>query len=73
MPTIEDYSNPKFIRYIEGATLTRNDMDRFMSYDDVRHYRNGSDSLQAGYNAQSPTVSIEKVNFRTDTLNIRRR
>jgi hypothetical protein len=69
MANIESYSNPKFERYREGFTLTRNTPDRYMTFSDQRHYRNGQP--QPGYNAQNPSISPEVV--RMDQENIKMR
>jgi len=74
MPSISDYSNPRFIRYVEGWTLTRVTNDRYMQFDNRRHYRTGSGySLQEGYNAQNPSVTITNVQTNTDVINMRPR
>lgn len=69
MPTIADYQTPRFIRYSEGWTLTRNTADRYMRFDDARRYRNGQP--QPGYNAQNPSIQIERVDFNTDVVKLR--
>lgn len=69
MPTIAYYQIPKFIRYDEGWTLTRNTSDRYMKFDDLRRYRNGQP--QPGYNAQNPSIQPERVDFATDNVKLR--
>lgn len=69
MIPISDYQNPRFIRYNEGWTLTRNTNDRYMSFDNSRSYRNGQP--RPGYNAQNPSIQEERVDFRTDNVKLR--
>jgi len=69
MANLEDYANPKFTRYDEGWTLTRNDTDRYMTFDSTRSYRNGQP--QPGYNAQNPSIAPQVVRFDTDSVKLR--
>lgn len=69
MPTIADYQNPRFIPYVEGWTLTRDTGDRYLTFGDLRRYRNGQP--QPGYNAQNPSIQPERVNFRTEDVKLR--
>ncbi len=69
------FTNPYWIRYREGATLSRDDNRRFdrmeMAYDNsLREWR---DRPRPGYNAQDPITKEEKVNLRTDAPYIRAR
>jgi len=62
----------KFIRYNEGATLSRDDNLRFMDYSDVRSY--GRVNIgQMGYNAQNPSVRIRSVRLNSDSISLPRR
>lgn len=67
MPT-----TPEFIRYEPGPTLTREDKDKFMTYDNERRY--GRVNMeQEGYNAQNPSVQVITVMLDTDVVNLRPR
>jgi len=66
---LSDFANPRFIRYLEGATLTRDDDDRYMTFDNTRSYREGQP--QPGYNAANPSLTPERVDFDTDEVNLR--
>lgn len=62
----------RFIRYDEGATLSRDDSLRFMDYDDARRYGRVNAS-QMGYNAQNPSVRIRSVRLNSDNVSLPRR
>jgi hypothetical protein len=70
------FQNSYWIRIKYGATLSRDDRLRFANmdvrYDNQpnRHWRN---KPQPGYNAQSPSITSDKVNLSTDTPYIRAR
>ena len=69
-----DFMYPRFIRYREGATLSRDDGARFncmdLQYGSGRAWRN---QPIPGYNAQNPRVLPDKVNLSTDVPFIRAR
>jgi hypothetical protein len=67
MPT-----TPTFIRYEPGPTLTRDERDKYMKYDNLRRYGR-VDISQQGYNAQNPSVMVVKVRLDTDGVNLRPR
>jgi len=70
IPMIEIRS--RFVRYNEGATLSRDDNLRFMDYSDNRSY--GRVSMgQVGYNAQNPSVRIRSVRLNSDNVSLPRR
>jgi len=59
----------RFIRYNEGATLSRNNNARFMSYDNARNY--GRVAMgQLGYNAQNPTIRVRTIRLNSDSLTL---
>lgn len=67
MPT-----TPEFIRYEPGPTLTREEEDKYMVYDDVRRY--GRVNIrQQGYNAQNPSEKVIIVTLNVDDVNLRPR
>lgn len=62
----------RFIRYDEGATLSRDSTLRFMDYDEARKY--GRVNIgQQGYNAQNPSTRINRVRLDTDNVTLRSR
>ncbi|RLI62848.1 MAG: hypothetical protein DRO67_06775 [Candidatus Asgardarchaeum californiense] len=68
------FTNPYFIKYIEGATLSRNDRERFtyMEYAYTNQpNREWRIKPQPGYNAQSPSIHPDRVNLSTETPYIR--
>jgi hypothetical protein len=70
------FTNPYWIRLQYGATLSRYDRARFddmnLQYNNQpnRHWRN---TPSPGYNAQSPSITVDRVNLSTDTPYIRAR
>lgn len=70
------FTSPYWIRMDYEATLSRDAGCRFdnmnLQYDSQpnRHWRNRP---QPGYNAQSPSITTDKVNLSTDTPYIRAR
>ena len=70
------FQKPYWIRIDYGATLGRNDRLRFANMNlqygsqPNRRWRN---KPQPGYNAQSPSITTDKVNLSTDTPYIRAR
>lgn len=62
----------RFIRYTPGATLARDDTLRFMSYDNARRY--GRVTMgQLGYNAQNPSVRVQRMRLNVDSPTLPRR
>lgn len=70
------FTNPYWVRIDYGATLARENRRRFdnmnLQYGSQpnRHWRI---QPQPGYNAQSPSITTDKVNLSTDTPYIRAR
>ena len=70
------FQKPYWIRVNYEATLSRNDRLRFANMDlqynnqPNRSWRTGP---KPGYNAQSPSIAVDKVNLSTDTPYIRAR
>jgi hypothetical protein len=70
------FQTPYWIRYKEGATLSRDDRLRSanmsLQYNNQpnRHWRI---EPQPGFNAQSPSITVDRVNLSTDTPYIRAR
>jgi len=59
----------RFIRYEEGATLSRDDNLRFMNYDVARRY--GRVTMgQMGYSASNPSTRIRNVRLSVDNVNL---
>ena len=59
----------RFIRYEEGATLSRDDKLRFMSYDVARNY--GRVNMgQLGYNASNPSTRVRSIRLNIDNVNL---
>lgn len=70
------FQNPYWIRIKYGATLARDNRRRFDNMD--LQYNNQPNRRwriqpQPGYNAQSPSITTDKVNLSTDTPYIRAR
>ena len=65
---IEDFSEPKFIKYEECWTLVPDKKARFMRFEDYpRNYRGeGGTFPQAGYNPDHQSTTIEKINLYSD-------
>ncbi len=70
------FQNPRFIRYKEGATLSRDNRARF---DNMRIMyasqpnRRWRIEPQPGYNAQSPSIRPDRIGLNTDAPYIRTR
>ena len=70
------FQKPYWIRIDHGATLSRDNRLRFANMNvqygsqPNRHWRI---QPQPGYNAQSPSITTDKVNLSTDTPYIRAR
>ncbi len=70
------FTNPYWIRIKYGATLSRDNRRRFdnmnVQYGSQpnRHWRI---QPQPGFNAQSPSITVDRVNLSTDTPYIRAR
>jgi len=62
----------KFVRYKEGATLSRDDTLRFMDYSGSRSYGRAN-MAQAGYNAQNPSIMVRTIRLNTDNVNVPRK
>lgn len=70
------FQQPYWVRIDYGATLAKDNRLRFANMD--LQYNNQPDrhwriQPQPGYNAQSPSITIDKVNLSTDTPYIRAR
>ena len=72
MPVSDDERRkPRWVAYTEGATLTRDDRDRFMKFELYsRSYRTG-EFLQSGYNPNHNSPVLERVSIDTDSLTLR--
>jgi len=59
----------RFVRYIPGATLSRDDRLRFMDYDVARDY--GRTNVgQLGYNAQNPSTRVKTIRLNTGNVTL---
>jgi len=70
------FQTPYWIRYKEGATLSRDDRLRFANMDlqyDSQPNRSWRNKPQPGYNAQSPSITVDRVILSTDVPYIRAR
>ena len=71
MPISDDEARkPKWIRYEEGATLSRDDNLKYIDYSDgnyPRRYRNDA-YKRMGYNANNPSTTQEIINIRQDPI-----
>ncbi|KKN18205.1 hypothetical protein LCGC14_0958050 [marine sediment metagenome] len=70
------FQNPRFIRYVEGATLSRDNRARFHNMNIMyasQPNRRWRIEPQPGYNARSPSVSPDRVGLSTDVPYIRAR
>ena len=69
MIPLTDYENPRFIRYKEGATLSRDDNARFdyVDYDNPRRWRI---KPQPGYRSEAPSLKPIKINLRSDGITL---
>lgn len=66
----DDVRKPYWIKFTEGATLTRDNNDRFMKAElYTREYRNGF--LQEGYNPNHNSPTVEKINIESDNITIK--
>ena len=68
--SIEEFREPKLVRYQTRYPISTNSKDRFMNFADYpRSYRGeGGTFPQAGYNPHHQSTSVEKVNLETDNL-----
>jgi len=60
----------RFVRYKEGATLSRDDNLRFMDYNDYPRSYARVNMGQMGYNAQNPSVRIRTVRLNSDNISL---
>ena len=60
----------RFIRYREGATLSRDDRLRFMDYDQYPRAYGRVTTGQLGYNAQNPSIAVRKIRLSVDNVNL---
>jgi hypothetical protein len=70
------FQTPYWIRYKAGATLSRDDRLRFDNMDlqyDGQPNRSWRNKPQPGYNAQSPSITVDRVILSTDVPYIRAR
>lgn len=70
------FQNPRFIRYIEGPTLSRDRSGRARFAPMESRYasqpnRSWRIQPQPGYNAQSPSIKPDRVSLITETPYIR--
>lgn len=72
MPISDDaMRKPSWVPFKEGATLTRDDNDRFMKFELYsRSYRYGG-FLQQGYNPNHNITQVEKININSDGITTR--
>lgn len=68
---IEDFREPKFVRYKTRYPISEDKLDRFYKFEtNPRSYR-GGEFKQAGYNPNHQSVSVERVNLRSDDLTLK--
>jgi len=69
------FREPYWIRINYQATLSRNDRERFRQMEFAYENRNRAwrGRPRPGYNAQSPSTAVDRVDLRTDRPYIRAR
>lgn len=68
---IEDFKEPKWIRYQERYPMSYDKSDRFHRFEDEpRSYRGGA-FKQPGYNVNHDTTALERVNINSDNISLR--
>ena len=70
------FTNPYWIRYKEGATLSRDDRRRFDNMElryESQPNRRWRTRPQPGHNAQAPSIKVDRVNLSVDAPYIRAR
>jgi len=67
------FTNLYWIKYKEGATLSRSNRRRFDYMNLTYGGRAWRNKPQPGYNAQSPAVRPDRINLSTDTPYMRAR
>ena len=72
MPVSDDERRkPRWVQHQSGATLTRDDRDRFMKFELYsRSYREGKFPLP-GYNPNHNTADVERVDINSDSITLR--
>lgn len=72
MPVSDDERRkPSWVPMREGATLSRDDKERFMKFELYsRSYRDGV-FLQPGYNPNHNSTVVEKVDINSDSIALR--
>ena len=67
----DDARKPRWIRYEEGATLSRDDKEKYVDFSTnpiyKRSYRNDA-FKRMGYNANNPFTTQEVINIRQDPI-----
>lgn len=67
----DDMRKPSWVPFREGATLSRDDNERFMKYELYpRNYRYGY-YPQEGYNPNHNVTQVEKININSDGITTR--
>ena len=70
--SIDEYREPKWIKMKEGATMSRDNKEKWYKFDtDPRGWRDGF--LLPGYNPNSNSVSVEKIRIDNEELQLRPR
>jgi len=72
---IEEFKEPKLVRYKERYPMSENSKDRFMKFEDYpRSYRGvGVTFPQAGYNPNHQSTTVEKINLESDEYTLKQR
>lgn len=60
----------RFIRYNEGATLSRDDGLRFMDHGDHPRSYGRVNVGQLGYNAQNPSIRVRTIRLNRDSITL---
>ena len=69
--SIEDYQEPKFIKYKTRYPLSENSNDRFYKFEtNPRSYRDGV-FKQEGYNPKHNLTRVEQININSDDITAR--
>ena len=73
---MDEFREPKWIKYKTRYTLSENKKDRFMKFDSrnpaaIRSYRGEEGFPQPGYNPNHNSTRVEKINMESDSVTFR--
>ena len=68
--SIDEYREPRFIKLDEGATMSRDDAEKWYKFDtNPRGFREGF--KLPGYNPNHNSTTVEKVNIDNEELQLK--